>query len=209
MRRLLLLASLTLASAPAQAQLVAPLTTPDGKVACAQGLTGVGRAPDWQAVEDRLALGGWALAEMASDPTDLRFPLCISTQTVARDLDATLRFTLVSGSHEQAAGLVLRAQSANDYYVAKASALDGGSVRLYRVAGGRRAELGAKQVPLKIGQQYVLRVVAKRDKFEVFLDGASLFRVTDRSLMVVGPVGVWSQSDSVTNFQSLLVAPAP
>ncbi len=207
MRSLVFLALLAV-PASAHAQLVAPLTTSDGRIACQQGMTGVGRAVRWEAVPDKRALGGWALSETAGDATDLRFPLCISTQTVARDLDATLRFELVSGTHEQAAGLVLRAQDANDYYVAKASAKDG-SVRLYRMAGGRRAELGSGKVPLKTGVQYALRVIAKRDRFEVFLDDKSLFKATDASLMRPGTVGVWSQADSITRFQSLLVAEAP
>jgi hypothetical protein len=208
MRGLIFLALLLL-TAPAHAQLVAPLTTSDGRIACLQGMTGVGRAARWEAVADEQALGGWALAETAGDATDLRFPICISTQTVARDLDATLRFKLVSGTYEQAAGLVLRAQDASDYYVAKASAKDGGSVRLYRMAGGRRAELSSKKVPLKTGEQYALRVIAKQDRFEVFLDDTSLFKATDASLMRPGTVGVWSQADSITHFQSLLVAEAP
>ena len=36
----------------AAAQLVVPLTTPDGRVACTQGMTGIGRPPDWQAIAD-------------------------------------------------------------------------------------------------------------------------------------------------------------
>ena len=48
--------------------------------------------------------------------------------------------------------------------------------------------------------------MAKRDHFEIFLDDRSLFAVTDASLMRPGTVGVWSQADSVTHFQSLLVA---
>ena len=193
---------------PASAQLVAPLTTSDGRVACTQGQTGIGRASAWEAVADTQALGGWALAETAGDATDLRFPLCVSTQTIARDVDATLRFGIVSGTHAQVAGLVLRAQSANDYYVARASATDG-TVRLYRMAGGRRAELASKKAPVTVGEQHALRVIAKRERFEVFLDDTSLFSVTDASLMRPGPVGVWSQADSVTHFQSLLVANPP
>ena len=193
---------------PASAQLVAPLTTSDGKIACTQGQTGIGRASSWEAVADAQALGGWALAETAGDATDLRFPLCVSTQTIARDVDATLRFRIVSGTHAQVAGLVLRAQSANDYYVARASATDG-TVRLYRMAGGRRAELASKQAPVTTGEQHSLRVIAKRERFEVFFDDRSLFSVTDTGLMRPGPVGVWSQADSITHFQSLLVANPP
>ena len=96
---------------PAAAQLVVPLTTPDGRVGCTQGMTGIGRPPVWQAVPDKDGPDGWALTETAADATDLRFPLCISEQTVARDFDATLRFKPISGSREQVAGFVELAEA--------------------------------------------------------------------------------------------------
>ena len=52
MRFLLLLIPLLFAALPASAQLVVPLTTPDGRVGCTQGKTGIGRPPDWRAVAD-------------------------------------------------------------------------------------------------------------------------------------------------------------
>ena len=206
MRGLLVIACLFLVT-PAAAQLVVPLTTPDGRVACSQGMTGIGRAPVWKAIADPGALAGWALAETAGDATDLRFPLCISEQTVARDVDATLRFKPVSGTHARSAGLVLRAQSANDYYVVRAGALDS-SVRLYRVQRGRRSQIATKDVEVKTGEWQALRAVLVNDRFEVSLDGTTLFEATDRSLTQGGAIGVWSQADSVTHFGSLLVAPA-
>jgi hypothetical protein len=206
--RFLLALPLLLLAQPAAAQLVAPLTLSDGRIACTQGLTGVGRAVAWKAVADPSALGGWALSETAGDATDLRFALCISEQTVARDLDATLRFKPVGGSHARAGGLVLRAQSANDYYVVRADALEG-SVRLYRVMRGRRAQIASKDVPVASDQWHSLRVVLKGNNFEVSLDDAPLFKATDVSLPLPGAVGVWSQADSVILFGSLLVAPAP
>src|SRR5258708_12929967 len=78
---------------PASAQLVIPLTTPDGRVACTQGMTGVGRPANWRAIANPDAPDGWALEEAAGDPADLRFPLCISDQALARDLDPPLPFT--------------------------------------------------------------------------------------------------------------------
>ncbi len=206
MRGLLVIACFFLAT-PAAAQLVVPLTTPDGRVACTQGMTGIGRAPVWKAIADPGALGGWALAETVGDATDLRFALCISERAVARDVDATLRFKLVSGTHARAAGLMLRAQNANDYYVVRASGLDG-SVRLYRVQRGRRSQIATKDAAVKTGEWQTLRVVLVNDRFEVSLDGTKLFEATDRSLIQAGAVGVWSQADSVTHFGSLLVASA-
>jgi hypothetical protein len=205
MRFLLALAMLLVAS-PAFAQLVVPLTTADGRVACTQGMTGVGRPPNWQPVADPDAPDGWALAETAGDPADLRFPLCISPQAMARDFDATLRFKPISGTRAQVAGLMFRAQSASDYYVVRANSLDN-SVRLYRMEKGKRSQLAAKDAPIEAGKWHSLRVIAANERFEVALDGKTLFDVNDRSLPQAGPLGVWSQADSVTRYGSLLVSP--
>ena len=205
MRFLLALAMLLVAS-PAYAQLVVPLTTADGRVACTQGMTGLGRPPSWQPVADPDAPDGWALTETAGDATDLRFPLCISPQAVTRDFDATLRFKPMSGTRAQVAGLMFRAQSANDYYVVRANSLDN-SVRLYRMEKGKRSQLAAKEAPIEAGKWHSLRVIAANERFEVALDGKTLFDVNDRSLPQSGPLGVWSQADSVTRYGSLLLSP--
>jgi hypothetical protein len=205
MRSLLFLA-VVLWAAPASAQLVAPLLTSDGKIACIQGMTGIGRPPGWEAVADPTALGGWSLAETTGDSTDLHFPMCISPQVAVLDVDATLRFKPVAGARDRAGGLVLRAQNATDYYVVLASARDN-AIRLYRMQGGRRALIFSAEVPVSSGEWHKLRVVLVGDKFEVSLDGKAVLTATDRSLMLPGAVGVWSQSDSVIYFDSLLIGP--
>jgi hypothetical protein len=205
MRVLVFLFTLALA-VPASAQLVVPLATADGRVACVQGKTGIGRTSEWRAVADPDGPNGWALAETAGDPTDSRFPLCVAERAVGRDLDATLRFKPVSGTRAQVAGLMFRAQSANDYYFVQANALDN-SVRFYRMEKGKRSQLARKDAPIETGKWHLLRVVAANDHFEVALDGKPLFDVTDRSLPQSGAMGVITQADSVTHFGSLLLSP--
>ena len=205
MRSLIFLLVLLLA-APASAQLVAPLLTGDGKIACIQGMTGIGRPPGWEAIADPTAIGGWALAETTGDSTDLHFPLCIAQQLAVRDVDATLRFKPVAGARDRAGGMVLRALGASDYYVIVASARDN-VIRLYRMQGGRRSLVAAKEVPVQSGEWHKLRVVLVGDKFEISLDGKAVLSATDRSLMLPGMVGVWSQADSVIYFDLLLVGP--
>ncbi len=207
MRRFSLVAALLFAC-PASAQLVAPLVTADGKIACIQGMTGIGRPPGgWQVIADKSAVGGWALAETTGDSTDLHFPLCIAQGIAARDVDATLRFKPVGGTRDQAGGLVLRAQNGSDYYVVVASARDN-AIRLYRMNNGRRSLVASKEVPVSAGEWHKLRVLLTGDSFAVSLDGKEVLSATDRSLPLHGAVGVWSQSDSVIYFDQLLIAPA-
>lgn len=204
--RLALAGVLIAITGPAAAQMVVPLTTADGRVACTQGMTGIGRPATWQAIADRDGPDGWALAETAADPTDLRFPLCVSEQTVARDFDATLRFKPMSGTRAQIGGLIFRAQNGNDYYVVRANSLDN-SVRLYRMDKGKRSQLASKDAPIEADKWHTLRVIAINDRFEVSLDGKLLFEATDRSLPQPGLMGVWSQADSITRYGSMLVGP--
>ena len=208
MRFIVFLLPLLFTALPASAQLVVPLTTPDGRVGCPQGKTGIPRPADWRAVADPDGPDGWALVESEPDATDQRFPLCISEQTTGRDFDATLRFKPVSGSRDQVAGFIFRAQSASDYYVVRANARDN-SVRLYRMDKGKRSQLGSKEAPVTLGQGHSLRVIAVNDRIEVALDGKPLFGVNDRVLVQSGAVGVWSQADSVTRYGSLLIGPPP
>lgn len=204
MRFLLALAVLLFLASPAAAQLVVPLTTPDGRVACTQGMTGIGRPPDWRAIADPDGPDGWTLAETAGDPTDLRFPLCISEQAVTRDVDATLRFKPLSGSRARVAGLMFRAQSANDYYVVRANALED-NVRLYRMVNGRRSQFAGADAKVPSGKWQELRLVARGSRFEVFLDGKSLYSATDTTLSAAGRVALWTKADSVTRFDDLRI----
>ncbi len=197
------------AAAPAAAQYVVPLTTADGRVGCTQGMTGIGRPQHWEAVKDQDAPGGWALSETTGDSTDLHFPFCIDLQATARDFDASLRFKILGGVREQAAGLIFRARDATDYFVARASATDG-SVKLYRMLGGRRSQLASKEAPVKTGKWSMLRVVATKERIEVWLDDVSMFVFTDRAFAQSGALGVWTQSDSKVHFGQMLVgAPTP
>lgn len=205
MRALLFLLMISLA-APASAQLVIPLATVDGKVGCTQGMTGIGRPPGWTVVKDEDSPGGYALAETTRDATDLHFPFCISTEAISKNFDATLRFKPMSGTREQAGGLMFRAQDATDYFVARASALDH-TVKLYRMSGGRRSQLASKEARVNAGQWSELRVLAIDKHIEVFFNGKPMFSYDDPGIVRPGAIGVWSPSDSVTHFGSLLVGP--
>ncbi len=174
-----------LVTAPASAQLLVPFATPDGRIACTQGMTGIGRPAAWQVQADPDGPSGWVLAETAADPTDSRLPFCINEQAVLRDLDATLRFKPVSGTRARVGGFIFRAQSANDYYVVRASALDN-SVRLYRMEKGKRRQVGGKEVPVESGVWHSLRVIAVNDRPIAVMVGARYATATDEAIASVG-----------------------
>jgi hypothetical protein len=131
----------------------------------------------------------------------------------AANLDLSVQLKPVSGSEDQAGGLVWRYQDSNNYYVVRANALEG-NVVLYKVQNGRRTDLAVKgegrtygkKAAVPSGRWSDLRVVATGPRFEVFWNGTKLFEVEDTTFPQAGTVGVWTKADSVTAFDNLVVS---
>ncbi len=175
-------------------------------------LTGDGGPVAWLVQSDANApSGGRVLVQTSADHTNHRFPLCVNDDFVAKDLDLSVRLKPISGTLDQAGGVVWRYQSAANYYVARANALEG-NVVLYKVENGKRSDLkptGAglfaygKKVPVAAGQWHELRVAVRGQHVAVSFDGQHLFDVEDPTFTNAGRVGLWTKADSVTAFDDL------
>jgi hypothetical protein len=171
------------------------------------GLTGKGGPVKWVVVEDPTAPAGpKVLAQTSADRTDYRFPLAILQGVSARDVDVSVRFKPVSGGVDQAAGLMVRVRDDNNYYVARANALEN-NVRLYRVVKGDRQQFAGASAPVAKAQWQQLGLRVQGDRFTVSLNGTTLFEASDRTFSDPGRVGLWTKADSVTYFDELVVAP--
>ncbi len=174
---------------------------------CAGGLTGGGGGVDWRIIEDADSpAGSRVLAELGGDSTSNRFPLCIFPD-VARDVDITVAFKPVSGSIDQAAGIAVRLQDEENYYVARANALEG-NVRFYIVRNGVRRELAGVDVAVagQLWQTLGLRVSGTTA--EVRLNNRTLFSFAEvTEFGEAGGVALWVKADSVTYFDDLAVIP--
>ena len=164
------------------------------------GLTGKGTPPAWKVVDDPIAPAGpRVVAETSGDRTSDRFPLLILDGFEARDVQVSVAFKPVSGRVDQAAGIVVRLKDANNYYIARANALEG-NVRLYKVVGGKRSQFAGKDVPIPSGRWETLGFGVQGDRLEVRLNGEILFEARDRTFKDAGKVGLWTKADSVTYF---------
>jgi hypothetical protein len=167
------------------------------------GLTGKGASPAWKVVDDPTAPAGpRVVAETSGDRTNDRFPLLILDGFEARDVQVSVAFKPVSGRVDQAAGIVVRLKDANNYYIARANALED-NVRLYKVVGGKRSQFAGKDVPIPSGLWETLGLDVQDDRFEVRLNGEILFEARDRTFKDTGKVGLWTKADSVTYFDDL------
>jgi hypothetical protein len=152
------------------------------------------------------------LAQVDPDNTRSRFPVAVVSDVTAVDVDLSVRFRPLSGTVDQAAGLVWRFQNEDNYYLVRANALEN-NVVLYKVEKGKRTDLpvlgqgrtyGKKaQVPSK--QWSTLRVVAAGPRFEVSFNGSQLYAVEDHTFSQAGRVGLWTKADSVTHFDDLTI----
>ena len=170
-------------------------------------LTGRGGPVRWVVLEDPSApAGAKVVAETSQDRTSDRFPLAILDGFEARDVAISVRFKPVSGTVDQAAGLMVRLRDPRNYYIARANALEN-NVRLYRVVDGRRAQFAGVDVPVPRDRWQTLGLRVESDRLEVALDGRSLFSTTDRTFREAGRVGLWTKADSLTHFDALEVTP--
>jgi hypothetical protein len=168
-------------------------------------LTGRGGPVRWVVLEDPSAPAGPKVAaETSQDRTSDRFPLAILDGFEARDVAVLVRFRPVSGTVDQAAGLVVRLRDSRNYYVARANALEG-NVRLYRVVDGRRTQFAGVDVPVPHDRWQTLGLRVEGDRLEVALEGRALFAATDRTFRDAGRVGLWTKADSLTHFDALEV----
>jgi hypothetical protein len=168
-------------------------------------VTGGGGLAAWAVVEDSTApSGGRVLAQMSTDKTSSRFPLCVYDPLTAKDVQVSVQFKPVSGTVDQAAGLVVRFRDKDNYYIVRANALED-NVRLYKVERGKRTQFAGVNVKVPPRQWQTLRLEVQDTHFRVFLNSGLLFEANDTTFKDVGKVGLWTKADSVTYFDDLSI----
>jgi hypothetical protein len=158
------------------------------------GVTGRG-SPHWSVQADPTRAGGHVLLQSGSGT----FPWCVRPDAAIADGFVEARFVPLSGREDQAGGVVWRWKDGDNYYVARANALEG-NVSLYYTEHGSRKTLKYVDAPVARGQPHVLRVEFAGDRIGVTLDGHRYIDAHDTHITGAGAVGVWTKADSVTAF---------
>ncbi|MBI3878561.1 MAG: hypothetical protein HY301_00650 [Verrucomicrobia bacterium] len=161
----------------------------------AGGSTG-GGAPRWAVVKDATA---------PSQPNALkqsgagRYPWCVKKDASLTDGFVEVKFKALSGEEDRAGGLVWRWQDGDNYYVARANALED-NVCIYHTIKGRRTETKRAEVKVTPNEWHTLRVDFQASQFKVSFDGKAALEWDDETFKQAGAVGVWTKADSVTLF---------
>lgn len=178
-------------------------------------MTHAGGEPRWEITRDAGAPSPpFVLAQTSQDRTAGRFPLAIWGGASIRDGDVSVTFKTVSGTIDQAAGIVWRYRDSNNYYIVRANALENNIV-LYKVQNGVRLSIAPKGLPSRSygvkhevpkGQWSTLRIVFKGAHFVVYFNREQVFETEDQTFTNAGRTGLWTKADSVTYFDEFSVS---
>jgi len=167
-------------------------------------LTGGGGPISWVVREDSTAPDSKkVLVQESSDDTSYRFPLCIYEKTVARDAAVEVLYKAISGKVDQAGGIVLRYTPEN-YYIARANALEN-NVILFKTVMGKRSKIVEVPVKVTAAEWHALRFEAKGTRLMVAFDGKVVIEKDDTTFSNPGKVGLWTKADSVAAFANFKI----
>jgi hypothetical protein len=159
------------------------------------GKTGKGDAK-WEVFADDSAPSKPNVLKQSSEAT---FPICFKNDTNLKDDYVAMKFKPVSDKKDQAGGLIWRCQDADNYYLARANALED-NVTIYHTINGKRVSFKNVEEKVASGVWHTLRVDFEGNKFTVTFDGRKVIEASDDSISGAGKVGVWTKADSVTLF---------
>ncbi len=167
-------------------------TTPKGWTAAK---TGKGD-PKWTVAADSTAPSKPNVLKQSGEAT---YPVCIKNEPQLKDGFVEVKFKPVAGKEDQAGGVIWRCRNADNYYIARANALED-NVTIYHTVEGKRVAF--KNVNTKVASAvwHTLRVDFTGNQFIVTFDGQKVIETTDDTFSGPGKVGLWTKADSLTLF---------
>jgi glycosyl hydrolase family 59 (putative galactocerebrosidase) len=159
------------------------------------GVTGRG-SPKWAVEADATAPTPPNVLKQSGSGT---FPWCVKSDASIADGSVETKFKPISGREDAAGGVVWRWKDGDNYYVARANALEN-NVSLYYTQNGRRNTIKYVDAPVAKNQWHTLKVEFSGKQIRVTLDGKLYIEQQDEHITGAGAVGVWTKADSVTAF---------
>ncbi len=152
--------------------------------------------PKWEVVVDDSAPSKPNVLKQSGEAT---YPVCFKNDTRIKDGFVEVKFKSVSGKEDQAGGVIWRCLDADNYYIARANALED-NVTIYHTIKGKRTSFKNVDTKVARGVWHTLRVEFVGNRFTVRFDGKKVIEAADDSFSEAGLVGVWTKADSVTLF---------
>jgi len=133
---------------------------------------------------------------------------------VAQDVDdfhdgeIAVRFQILGGGLDQCAGILFNLKPNGDYLAVRFNGKEDNLV-LWTFDKGKRSfvKKGAKDVHIPYKEWHAIKIAVHGTQLEGWLDGEHLLDYT-LAAPVSGKVGVWSKTDSISEFADYVVTPA-
>src|SRR5262249_1256121 len=142
--------------------------------------------PGWTATKTGSGTPKWTVEQDASAPSkpnvlkqsgEATFPVCLKDETSLKNGFVERKFKPVSGKEDQAGGVVWRAKDSDNYYIARANALED-NVTIYHTIQGKRVSFKNTNTKVASGVWHTLRVDFAGNKFTVTFDGKKVIEAS-------------------------------
>jgi hypothetical protein len=122
-----------------------------------------------------------------------------------RDGEISIRFRLLAGQLDQCAGVLFNLKPNGDYLTVRFNGKEDNLV-LWTFKSGKRSfvKKGSENVHIPLGEWHSMRIAVAGTQLRGFLDEKLLLEYT-LTEPVSGKVGVWSKTDSVSQFDQYVV----
>src|SRR5262245_27172855 len=164
--------------------------------------------PGWTATKTGKGEAKWTIEKDDSAPSKSNvlkqsgvatYPVCLKNDTSVKDGFVEVKFKPISGKEDQAGGVVWRAKDSDNYYIARANALED-NVTIYHTIKGKRTEKKRMNTKVTSNEWHTLHVDFSGNNLTVTFDGKKALEWDDSTFTEAGMVGVWTKADSVTLF---------
>jgi hypothetical protein len=121
--------------------------------------------------------------------------------------DISMKFMMIGGTLDRCAGILFNVKPNGNYLAVRFNGTED-NVVLWTFESGKRSfvKRGVETVPLELGTWHELRVSVQGTQLRAYLDGKLNLEHT-LAEPVSGKVGLWSKTDSMTEFTDFTVTP--
>jgi hypothetical protein len=125
-----------------------------------------------------------------------------------KDGEISMGFRLLEGQLDQCAGILFNLKPNGDYWTVRFNDKEDNLV-LWKFESGKRSfvKKGVRDVPIPMKTWHAMKIVTKGATVKGFLDGEELLEF-ELPAPISGKVGLWSKTDSVSEFADYVIAPA-
>ena len=137
------------------------------------------------------------------------FPIAVAKDVPSfENGEISLKFKMVAGTLDRCAGILFDVKPNGDYLAVRFNGTED-NVVLWTFNDGKRSfvKRGAENFPLELGTWHELRASVHGTDFKAYLDGKLVLEHTLKA-PVSGKVGLWSKTDSMSEFADFTVTPA-